>query len=148
MKWRRNSVSLSCPVGCSSAQQPRAGRRRQVPNGSYATRSRQQVDCFQSCSHWQLPQLRLDKHQSVRLLVSNIPQRFKPPVRAAPIGTLGSLIHPQEQLWPFDKEGWTLLGIRVALLATGTAVETRQKDRQSHVCLVERPRRNVRSAKL
>ena len=45
-----------------------------MPDGSYATRARQQVDCFQSRNHWQLPrgrrsaqktqQLRLGKHRS------------------------------------------------------------------------------------
>jgi hypothetical protein len=52
-----------------------------VPGGSYATRARQQVDFWQSRSHWQLPrgrrsakktqQLRLGKHHCETAAVSN-----------------------------------------------------------------------------
>jgi hypothetical protein len=71
-----------------------------------------------------------------------------------------ALVHPQEWLRPFAKEGWTLLGLRVALVRTSTTVETGQTDRRTvtrvsvawrrHAGLQERAagRAALRSAKL
>jgi hypothetical protein len=117
----------------TKATQISTGRQRQVPDGSYATRARQQVDCFQSRSHWQLPrgrcsakktqQLHLGKHRSeaaagTTASVSNktLHQSGKGTAVVQTAPARYTLIGPQERLWPFAKAGWTLVGLRVALV--------------------------------
>jgi len=89
-----------------------------VPDGSYATRARQQVNFCQSRSHWELPrgrrsaqktqQLRLGKHHSETAAVSNntLNQSGKGTAAVQTARARYALIRQQERLWLFVKEGF------------------------------------------
>jgi len=130
-------VSSRLQSGIAATHSSNGGQKRQVPNVSYATRARQQMDFCQSRSHWQLPcvrrsaqktqQLRLGKHHSETAAVSNktLHKFGKGTAAVQTVRARYALIHAQERLWLFAKEGFytvtfiilTMLSIYFPLLS-------------------------------